>query len=684
MAPDPAERRTPVTPQLAIRVAGLSVAALVLFGIVFFRLWYLQVLDSNKYLAEARQNRGRSERIDAPRGDIVDAKNRILVSSRRANVVTLDPRTVPKPLRDEIANWGQATTAWAKKPKKTRGAAPPMPKATGATWALFRTLGGKLQMSANRINTAVVASLVRVPYADIRIKVGATQAERFYLAEYSERFPGVSVQRVFVRSYPAGSLAAHLLGTVNAISEKQVGTGHFKGIKAGSEVGQTGLEYAYNRFLQGIDGVSRIEVNAQGERRSARTDRAPRSGRSLQVTLDLGLQQYAERQLAEWGGGRAGAFVAMNPRTGAIYAMASTPTFSATDLARPRSQAAFDRKFRSASSGSPLFSRATQAGYPTGSIFKPITALAALTSGTTTAGATFDDTGCLNIGTTAADERCNAKKQPNGPVNMVDALRVSSDTYFYNQAVRLNALPNQPLQRWARRLGLGRDPGIDVPEQSPGVVPDRAWRQDLNDKQAACVKQRKAGDPPCLYADGTNRPWTTGDEVNLAVGQGDLQATPLQMAVMYSTIINGGTVPRPHVGADIYDDRGQVEKLQSPSTRRVAIPAADRDVIMQGLSEAANDPGGTSTPVWAEGWPKSIHPIWGKTGTAQHYNNEDQSWYAGYSYTNTPDHQPIVVIATIEDGGFGAERAAPLTCRIMSKFFNVTGAKCAAGDSTTR
>jgi penicillin-binding protein 2 len=201
-----------------------------------------------------------------------------------------------------------------------------------------------------------------------------------------------------------------------------------------------------------------------------------------------------------------------------------------------------------------------------------------------------------------------------------------------------------------------------------GSIPSPAFVRKINAWEAACRK--KNGGKPCGIGSG-NALWNPGDNENFAVGQGGLQATPLQMAIAYSTIINGGRVPTPHLGLQTEDSRAIAQPLDFPSKRRVAIDPAWRDAIMRGLFEAANSNGGTSKGVFDNGWPRSRFPIFGKTGTAERPPNGDQSWYVAYSYDRNPDTKPIVVICTVENGGFGADSAAPAARLILSKWFGV-------------
>jgi penicillin-binding protein 2 len=671
------ERRPPITPQLALRVAVLGGIAFVLFAIIFFRLWYLQVLSGDQYLQQARDNRVREVRVQAPRGDIVDRNGHVLVENRAATVVQIDPESLPAAERNGAATWGQDVTARSRRPKGKKGPLVPIPApATGHLAARFKSLARVLNMSPKTIQERVVQSLASLPYANVTVKVDVDVPRRNYLVEHPEGFPGINVERKFLRRYPEHSLAAQLVGSIGEIDDTELKLKRFKGVTQGTVVGQGGLERAYDQYLRGVDGSTKITIDALGRPKSSAPGHPPVSGRSVRTTLDIGLQQTGEKYLDQTisqGPGSAGGFVALDPRDGSVLALGSYPTVNPSILSKPFSQATADRLFGD-SGGAPLFNRAIGGSYPTGSTFKPITALAAMSTGVVQPGDVIDDNGCIKIGT-AGQEACNAGKEALGPVNMTSALSKSSDVYFYTMGQRLNALAGQPLQKWARRLGLGHRTGIDTPGEFGGTVPDRAWRDRLNAQEATC---RKKKGHPCGIADGTNRPWTEGDEVNLAVGQGDLQATPLQMAGVYSVLANGNHRVRPHLGAAVEDSGGRLlQRIEPGADQHVTIDPAVRQVILDGLHDGTLH--GTSADVW-KGWDQSHYPVFGKTGTAQRLNRpNDQSWYV--CFVNDPQH-PIVVAVTIEDGGFGADAAAPVARTIVSKWFHQP-IKYIAGKSKT-
>jgi penicillin-binding protein 2 len=668
---DPSGGRVPpITPQLALRVAVLGVLALALFGIVFFRLWYLQVLSGDQYLQQARDNRVRELSVQAPRGAVLDRNDQAIVENRVATVVKLDPERLPAAERDAAARWGQQMTARSRRPKGEKGPLIPIPRpATPELQLRFKRLGRAVNMSPRTIQQRVVRSLVLVPYASVTIKTDVPATVRNFLLERSSQFRGVSVQKVYLRKYPHKELAAQLAGTVGEISPKELKLERFRGVKQGTIVGKEGVERAYDRYLRGLDGAQRITVDALGRPKAQAQSRDPVPGRSLKTSLDLDLQTTGEAVLDRTiatGPGTAGAFVALDPRDGQVLAMGSAPSYDPELLSRPITQRRLNQLF-GAAAGSPRYNRAIGGLYPTGSTFKPITALAALDKGIITPSTPITDPGCIEIGA-AKQSFCNAGKAVNGTLSLPRAIQVSSDVFFYTLGRDLNPLDGQPLQRWAHRLGLGRDTGVDLPSEVSGLVPDKAWRAEVGDRERRCRKRKHIAETApfgCGISD--MRPWTVGDNVNLAVGQGDLQATPLQMAVAYAAVENGGRVVRPHLGVAVEDANGrEIQKIDPGTARRVRMDPGGRDAIMAGLHAAASAPGGTSADVF-KGWNQSAYPVFGKTGTAERPGHGDQSWYVCFVPNAS---RPIVLAVTVEDGGFGAEAAAPIARVMLAQWFN--------------
>ncbi len=520
------------------------------------------------------------------------------------------------------------------------------------------------------------------------IKTDAGPAVLTTLAERQNEYPGVQQQPVSIRDYPYGEMAAQVIGHVDQVTKEELGMKAFRGVQQGTVVGQEGLEYYYDRYLRGEPGTQRIEVNAEGLPIPANlAPSQPKAGHDLRLTLSLGLQREAEKGLVEGmeharANGKpapAGAFVAMDPRNGQILAIGSSPSFDPNKFAKPLSEREYRQLEGSGSSPGRLTDRAVNGAYPTGSTFKPITAMAALEGGVITPEEGLGPGDCLHVG---GQEFCNAGHADFGPVGLVEALKVSSDTYFFEVGERANA-HGDVIQNKARELGIGELTGIDLPSEFKGVIPDKRWREAMNREELACEKREHKSN--CGIVEEPTGTWTVGDNMHLAVGQGELLTDPLQMAVAYSTLANAymaggeGTVVTPHLGMEVDEPTGGLlQSLSFPGQRHVHLNDADLSLVMQGIHEAASQPGGTSAEVWS-GWNQAAHPVFGKTGTAQHAGREDQSWYMCYV---GDAKRPIVIAVTVEEGGFGAETAAPIARLMASRWFGVK-AKFVAGKSQT-
>jgi penicillin-binding protein 2 len=665
-----------VSPALALRVATLGAVAFALFAIVFFRLWFLQVLSGEQYLQQAQANRVRGERIQAPRGDIVDRNGNVLVRNRAAIVLQVKTDKLPQDERDLAAAWGQQAGRREHRPRGKRGLPVPIPPIPSELRDDFRRVSEIVGISTQTIQERVIIGLAQVPYSPVTIKTDVPRTLRTYIKERSDQFPLVDVERTFLREYPQGTTAAQLVGVTSEITQAQMGTARYRGVKQGTVVGQEGLERTFDRFLRGRDGQKRILVDANARYRGIGRQIDPTAGRSVKLSMDLKLQKAGERAILRAGGGKPGAFVAMDPTDGSVLALGSYPTFDPSVLSRPISQKRYDFLFNRPEAGAPRYNRAIGGLYPTGSTFKPVTAFAALSTGLITPSTTITDAGCTQIAPGPAGRRCNAGQTSYGSVDLRRALTVSSDVYFYRLGLQLNGLKGQPLQKWAKRLALGRRTGIDLPAEEKGNVPDRAWRARLGRAEAKCRKEKHTAF--CGISD--MRPWSAGDNVNLSIGQGDLQATPLQMATAYAALANGGWIVEPHIGRQVEDDQGRlIQRLTTGRKRKVSLPGDALQGIRDGLHGAASAPGGTSTAVWA-GWNQGRWPVYGKTGTAQRNGQKDQSWYV--CYVPAPD-RPIVVAVTIERGGFGAAAAAPAARQIVSQWFTGRPGAFKAGDSRT-
>ena len=596
------------SPRLALRVAVVGGVAVALFAVLAFRLWDLQVLSGAEYLAEAKNNRTREFKVIAPRGDILDRDGNVLVDNRTSLALQLNTQKLPEDPASERQE--------------------------------LQRLGGLAKMSLRQIRRTIKEGEEVAAGAPVTLRKDVGYDLVYYLEENQDRFPGASVQRVFVRDYPDGTRAAHVVGSVGEINEEELKEPAYRDLEPGDEIGKNGVEYSYDDYLRGEPGLTRIQVNALGQPTPGGqlVSEPPTPGDNLKLTIDPDVQAAGESALASFG--LPGAFVTMDVRNGQLLGMGSSPTFDPTVFTRPMTQAQVDQLYRDPVLA-PLTNRATESYYPTGSTFKIIPALAALEGGEVSLSEPIFDGGSITIG---GQEFQNAGGVSFGPVDMVNALQVSSDVYFYTLGWRM--WETNQLQNWAGKLGIGKQTGLDLPGESEGLVPSRKWRNEL-------------------YAEGnTDRPWSAGDNVQLAIGQGDLQTNPLQLAIAYSALANDGTIVTPHVGMEVEDAAGRVLKEFDPKPRRkIRIDPAYRDAILEGLHQAAQAPGGTSYGVFG-GFPVDVA---GKTGTVEREGQSDQSWYSVVAPYPNPR---IVTIVTVEQGGFGAEAAAPAALRILEAYFD--------------
>ena len=599
--------------RLYLRVAVVGAVAAILFAILFFRLWNLQVLSGDEYLAEAKNNRTREFKQIAPRGDILDRDGNVLVDNRTSLALQLNTAKLPEDPVEERAELAR--------------------------------LGELAQMSVRKVRRTIEESEEVAAGAPVTLRRDVGYDLIAYVEENQEEFLGVAVQRVFVRHYPNGSLGAHVLGNVGEINEEQLKEPYYKALEPGDEIGQAGAEATYDKYLRGDPGLTRIQVNALGEPTPGGqlVSAPPTPGDSLKLTIDEEVQSAGEGGLSARG--LPGAFISMNVDTGEILAMGSNPTYDPTVLTEEMTQRQVNELYRDPVLA-PLVNRATEGAYPTGSIFKIITALAALENGKITPDESIVDNGSIEVGTQRFQ---NAGGVAHGSVELRRALQVSSDVYFY--LLGWDMWDTNELQEEAHKLGIGRPTGLDLPEEGETLLPDRQWRNQLYKEEL------------------TERPWSAGDNIQLATGQGDLQTNPLQMAIAYAALGNGGKIVTPHVGKEVEDAAGRVlQEFEPKVRRRVHIDPGYRNAILEGLHLAAQEGDGTAAGVFG-GFPV---PIAGKTGTAERPGHADQSWFAALSPYPNPR---IVTIATVEEGGFGAESAAPVVLDILEAIYKKRAAE---------
>jgi penicillin-binding protein 2 len=632
-----------LTPQLALRIGILGAITLAVFGVLFFRLWAIQVLSGTQYLRAAQNNQLRTIRVEAPRGVILDQKGRKLVINKEATAVQVWPADLPDTPR--------------------------------ARERLLRRLARILQVPYGRVARDVRRHAAD-PLAPVTVKQQAREDEVQYLLEHESELPGVQIADTFIRSYPYQSLAAHVLGHVGEIGPDQLKRLRKQGYELGERIGQGGVESTYDRYLRGRPGRSQLRVDSMGRPRSDVTPtRDPDDGYSLRLTLDIQLQQAAERALREaieyartqdcrgcWMA-NGGAVIAMDPRNGEIRALASNPTFLPrlyVGRPNPRELRRLVNQREAEAANFPALNRVTQGLYPPGSTWKPVTALAAMQEHIL---APYSTLPCTSTYTAGRDRQVFTNWDPfvNAAMTLPTALGASCDTYFYQVGDLFYYLPpgrGQPLQAWASRLGFGKQTGIDVGPEEAGLVPTIKWKQ----------QRWKDNEVEKL--------WKNGDSIQLAIGQKDLLVTPLQMATFYSFVANGGKLVKPHVAARVEEPTAGSQ----PIVRRSLAPPPPRDLnvdqgalsaIRDGLYKATHESYGTSSATFGA-FPI---PIAGKTGTAEkardlggYVDYVDQSWFCGYGPTDKPE---LVVCAIVENGGFGGAVAAPLTAKVFAKYFGI-------------
>lgn len=636
-----------LTPQLALRVAVLGFFALALFAVLFLRLWALQVLSGDRYLAQANDNRVRTLRLEAARGPILDRSGHVLVTNTPGTRVELWPSDLP------------------------------------ATWAARLAELRKLAAVTGVSTKDIVAALAKHgddPLTPVVVQRGIKQQQIYYLLEHQDEFPGVRLAESYLRKYPYQSLAAQVLGYVGQISPEDYKTLKKKGYLASDSLGQSGIERTYDTYIRGKDGTAQLTVDSRGRPKTAAVPTHPSTpGETLRLTLDINLQRAAERALtygisiahtgSEGAYADGGAIVALDPRNGDVLAMASNPTYQPSLFAGRKDAkklAPLLNPTVAKADNFPALNRAIQVGYPPGSTFKPVTALAAMQEHLLSP---LTQLHCTPTFTAYQQPFHNWTPDIDQWMDLRTALAESCDTFFYQLGDDFYRLPpnrGHPLQGWANRFGLGKYSGIDIGGETKGLIPTPEWRCE------------HFGGPPCQgYVD---RIWKPGYSIQLAIGQGDVLVTPLQMARFYALIANGGKLVTPHLAADVEQSGSNGQPLhvlrrfgaQPPQPVNVD-PTALR-YVQYGLEEATHASIGTSSGVFGN----FKVDIAGKTGSAEEFVHVkglpnalklNQSWWCGYGPFDAPT---IVVCAVIENGGHGGSAAAPAALQVFEKYFHTT------------
>ena len=618
-----------------IRLLVIGGVAVILFAVLVLRLFSLQVVNASSFKAAESANKVRIEPLPAPRG-LVTARSGTILVGNQANQEIVLSREVASQNHQVI---GQVAALVGKTPKEVK---------------------------------AILNDPRYDPYQPAPVLADAPPATIQFLEQHQSEYPGVSVQQSTTRSYPqGGTVAPNVLGYVSAINAAELKANKAKHYTQASTYGQAGLENYYQEALRGVDGYEAIQVNARGEVQGVVAAKAPVAGSTLVTNIDLGLQQTLQNDLASQVAAdrqtvdpRSGVYppapnaaaLVMDPHTGAILAMASYPSYDLNVWTGGISQSSLNSILKSGA----LNNYALEGLYTPGSTFKMITATAQLQNGIMGADQYVDDTGTFKTpGCQVHGAGCSFHDDENGglgEVNLPMALTKSSDYYFYNIgylfAVQQSKYGTEPIQHVAGEYGIGVPSGVDLPGESLGRVDSKTVRQQLHQIN------------PTAFPNTT---WYVGDNIEMAFGQGGTVVTPLEMAVAYSTLLNGGTRYAPQVVAGTVSPGGRVVTKNAPrATGHLALTPAITTPIIQGLEGVVQDPSGTAYTAFQQNahFSEASFPVGGKTGTASNSpGQEPNSWFVGFGPGSNPSY---VVVCVIDQGGYGANAAAPFVANIFN------------------
>ena len=587
--------------RLIIATVILIQAFLILAG----RMWYMQILKGSAYEEFSRDNRVRIIRFPAPRGRILDRRGRELVINRSSFDVYVFPNDV----------------------KDIDG--------------ISSSLSQILEMDAAEIKKEITEAYKANRFTPKRIAKDINRDQLAFIEARKIYLQGVFIQISHTREYPYGDIGAPFIGYLGKPTKEDVIES--PNLLPGTLVGKNGVERSFNNYLLGEDGYRQKITDALGrevnwplvEKDLRSQDSVP--GDDIVLSIDMDLQKSAEESLGE----RTGAVVAVDVRTGELLALVSHPTFNPEEFIDGMDSAEWNKLTRA--TDSPLINRATQGLYAPGSVFKIVTASAALNEGVVSEQTRFYCPGSYKIGNRTF--RC-WKRGGHGLINLHQAIVQSCDVYFYHVAEKLGI---DRLARYIQAFGFGRPTGIDLNER-PGVAPSREWK-------LSTIK----------------KPWYLGETIVTSIGQGYLSVSPLQVALMTASIANGGILFKPEIVKKVASPDGKVLLNISPEENaRIPLSGEAIGVIMRALKGVVNEPGGT-------GWASRMDNIEvaGKTGTAQvislnssgdQASHKDHAWFTSYAPADNPE---IAVTVVVEHGGHGGAVAAPIVRRVLETYFRL-------------
>ncbi|WNE96550.1 penicillin-binding protein 2 [Streptomyces luomodiensis] len=654
------------TTRVTVRLVALQILVFSLLLTLGGRLWYLQIRNGDQYTAEAANNHVQQVVHPAVRGSILDARGVPLADNETRLVVSASRTELMKMPDDGKAVLTRLADVLGMKPKdvmdKVRlcDAKTPQPCWNGS------------------------------PYQPIPITDEASAKQALQIREREEDFPGISAEPTAVRRYaaPAGSNAAQVLGYLSPVTDEQIKKAEDtkSPLLRSDQVGSNGLEAQYDSELRGKAGVTRYEVDNLGRVIGQRESQQARPGDNVVTSIDSRVQAVAEKELAQAmkdarkqfdkNTGRnykadSGAVVVMEAKTGRVVAMASNPTYDPNAWVGGISGKDY-AKLTGKNSNYPLLNRAIQGQAAPGSIFKVVPTTAAVNAGYSFNGP-YACTSSFNIGSQVFK---NFESENYGGISLGRALEVSCDTVFYRIAYdewkkdggnKPKKNPGDWFYKTAHQFGLGKETGIDLPNEVTGRVPDRQWKKDYweANKDAWCKSGKKDGNygqriayENCLEG----MKMRAGDSVNYSIGQGDTLVTPIQMATIYAAISNGGTLYDPTIGKAIVSPDGKdVQEIKPTSHGKLPMSGTLRKQIDSALAGVATQ----GTAAWRfQGWPQDKIPMHAKTGTAEVYGKQTTSWFATY----TKDYS---IVMTISQGGTGSGASGPAVRKIYNALYGV-------------
>ena len=581
--------------QKRIKVGAFLISGAIL--ILLLRLWALQILGGERLLLLSINNHLRLRPVEAPRGLILDRNGELMVE----NLASFDLYATPEDMPDI-----EETT---------------------------RRLAGILQSSPDELGQRV-SQRQGSQLEPVLLRKGVDERTVMAIEEQKIDLPGVSLRVRPVRAYPKGGSAASLLGYVAEVSHAQLKSKEFQDFHPGETMGQAGIERRYDAFIRGVDGGEQMEVDALGKLSRLIQRIEPRSGFNLYLTLDNRLQRVAEEAFQ----GRSGALIAIHPSTGEILAMVSQPSYDPNQF----SQRMTPEQWRRLTSDPhhPMQNKGLQGQYAPGSIFKLVTALAALEKGAITPETKFSCNGSFSLGSHLFHDW---KKGGHGTLNLQQGIANSCNIYFYNTALKTGI---EEIVRVARELGLGVPTGLGLGDEARGVIP-----------------------PQQVQTIGPGG-WYPGNTVMAGIGQGMVTVTPMQVLMMVSAIANGGTLYRPWVVRRVETlDRELIEEYGPQFVRKVNIDPDNLAIVREGMQAVVSE--GTGGRAKIPGL-----RVAGKTGTAQVVGNggpqrgdqRDHAWFVAFAPADDPQ---IAVAVVVEHGGFGGQVAAPIAKSLLEAWFKL-------------